>query len=156
MKRILLSLAFALLVLAPALRAEEKSYGAGVTLDETLKISTLLAEPDRYVGKKVRVEGMVTEVCKMAGCWMELEESAEAKIRIKVDDGEIVFPATASGKKAVAEGVVESIPMTREKYVAYMEHEAEETGKKFDPATLGDGPFQILQIRGSGARVQGQ
>lgn len=156
MKRVFPVLALTLLVLAPVLRAEETKYGAGVTLDETLKISSLLADPDRYVGKKVRVEGTVTEVCQMAGCWMELEESAQAKIRIKVDDGVIVFPATAPGKKAVAEGVVESIPMTREKYVAYMEHEAEETGKKFDAAAIGDGPFQILQIRGTGARIHGQ
>ena len=156
MKRAALLLALTLLAIAPVLYAEETNLGAGLTIDETLKISTLLADPNPYVGKKVRVEGKVTEVCQMAGCWMELEESAQARIRIKVDDGVIVFPATAPGKTAVAEGVVESIPMTREKYVAHMEHEAEDRGQKFDAAAIGDGPFQILQIRGTGARIQGQ
>ena len=41
---------------------------------------------------------------------------------------------------AVAEGVVEAIPMTRESYVDWLQHLAEEKGKKFDPATVGEGP----------------
>jgi Domain of unknown function (DUF4920) len=154
MKKILIALALTLLAAVPALRADD--YGAALTLDETLPLPLLLAHPDQYVGKKVRVEGTVTEVCQMKGCWMELQEGPEAKIRVKVDDGVIVFPATATGKKAIAEGVVESVPMTRESYVAWRQHEAEERGVKFDAATVGDGPFQILQLRGLGARISGK
>jgi Domain of unknown function (DUF4920) len=154
MKKIAVVLALALLAAVPTLRADD--LGAALTLDETLPIPLLLAHPDQYVGKKVRVEGTVTEVCQMKGCWMEIEEGPEAKIRIKVEDGVIVFPATATGKKAIAEGVVESVPMTRESYVAWREHEAEDRGVKFDPATVGDGPFRILELRGVGARISGK
>jgi hypothetical protein len=153
MKRAFLFLALTLLAAAPILQAEETSYGAGLTIDETIPISLLLGNPDRYVGQKVRVEGSVTEVCQMKGCWLEIEESPTAKIRVKVDDGVIVFPASAKGKPAIAEGVLEAIPMTRESYVAWRQHEAEERGQAFDAATVGDGPFQILQLRGTGARI---
>lgn len=154
MKRIFLILSLSLLVSASLLRADAKNYGAGVTLAETTSMARIVADPDAYVGKKVRIEGRVAEVCPMKGCWMELsEEKAGSSLRVKVDDGVIVFPVTAKGRLAVAEGVVEAIPMTRERYVEWLEHLAEERGQKLDPATVGKGPFRILQIRGTGARI---
>lgn len=139
-------------VLVPAMRAEE--YGKGVTVAEATPISKILADPDAYVGKKVRIEGKVLDVCPMAGCWMELaDEGGKEKLKVKVDDGVIVFPMTAKGKLAVAEGTLEAIPMTREKYVEWLKHLAEEKGETFDVATVGDGPFRILQLKGTGARV---
>jgi len=48
----------------------------------------------------------------MMGCWMALapaEASAGPAILIKVDDGVIVFPTSARGKRATAQGVVERI-----------------------------------------------
>ncbi len=154
MKRISLSLSLLLLAFAPLLRADAKSYGAGVTLAETTSVARILADPDAYVGKKVRIEGKVADVCPMKGCWMELSEKAGgSSLRVKVDDGVIVFPVTSKGKLAVAEGIVEAIPMTRERYVAWLEHLAEERGQKLDAATVGKGPFRILQLRGTGARI---
>jgi hypothetical protein len=156
MKRLSLALSLLLLAFAPLLGKDAKSYGAGVTLAETTSVTKILADPDAYVGKKVRIEGEVAEVCPMKGCWMELTETkGGSSLRVKVDDGVIVFPVTARGKLAVAEGVVEAIPMTREQYVAWQAHLAEERGQKFDAATVGSGPFRILQLRGTGARIGG-
>ncbi len=132
------------------------TYGSGVTLPEATPIEKILADPDSYVGKRVRIEGQVMDICPMKGCWMELaeEKGGAASIRVKVDDDVIVFPATAKGKIAAAEGTVEAIPMTREQYVGWLEHLAEERGQKFDAAGVGEGPFRILQIRGEGARIE--
>lgn len=155
MKKIALLLSLCLL--APALRADAKSYGAGVKLAETTSVARILADPDAYVGKKVRIEGRVADVCPMKGCWMELAEGKDghsvSKLRVKVEDGLIVFPVTAKGKLAVAEGVVEALPMTRDQYVAWLSHLAEERGEKLDPKTVGNGPFRVLQIQGTGARI---
>lgn len=140
------------LAVAPAAQAEPQSYGAGVQVAEATPVAKILADPDAYVGKKVRVEGKVTDVCPMAGCWMEIDEAGQM-IKVKVDDGVIVFPKTAKGQPAVAEGVVEAIPMTREQYVDWLTHLSHETGKPFDPETIGDGPFRVLQIKGTGARI---
>jgi hypothetical protein len=157
-RKISILLSLGLLAFAPLLRADAKSYGAGVKLAETTSVVRILADPDAYVGKKVRIEGRVADVCPMKGCWMELTEGQEghgaSKLRVKVEDGLIVFPVTAKGKLAVAEGVVEAIPMTKEKYVAWLSHLAEERGEKFDAASVGNGPFRILQIQGTGARIE--
>lgn len=103
----LLSLATALALAwaAPAAAAETK-YGAGVGGAPLVKISELLAQPDRYQGKVVRVEGLVTDVCAKRGCWMQLASDKEFQVlQIKVDDGVMVFPLSARGKMASAEGV---------------------------------------------------
>lgn len=152
MRRALTTLA--LLALLAPLAAGAETYGGGVTLAETTSIGKILAEPDAWVGKHVRVEGEITDVCPMKGCWMEISEPEGDRIRIKVADGVMVFPVEGKGKRAVAEGVVEAIPMNREQYVGYLGHLAEEKGEKFDPATVtGEGPFKILQLRGLGAQI---
>jgi hypothetical protein len=144
----------AALALASVAGAEPQSYGAGVQTAEVTSVAKILADPDAYVGKKVRIEGKVTDVCPMAGCWMEVDDAGKT-IKVKVDDGVIVFPTAAKGQPAVAEGVVEAIPMTREKYVGWLAHLAEEKGEKLDPSTVGVGPFRILPIKGTGARIGG-
>jgi Domain of unknown function (DUF4920) len=155
MRKPILFLAVATAVaLIPYVQAGGKTYGAGVKTAETTSMAKILADPDAWVGKKVRIEGKVVDVCPMKGCWMELEDAnGGAKMKVKVDDGVIVFPVDAKGKLAVAEGIVESIPMTRERYVAWLEHLAEEKGQPFDPATVGDGPYRIFQIKGAGAEI---
>lgn len=146
-----------LLGLAAGAKAGEVSYGGGVNLDVSTPVAKILAAPDSYVGKKVRIEGEVVEVCQMKGCWMELQEGdGGSALRVKVDDGVMVFPASAKGKMATAEGVVEAIPMNREEYVGWLRHLAEEKGEAFDPAQAGQGPYRILQLRGTGARIAGQ
>lgn len=155
MRRVLTALA--LLALLAPLAAVAETYGGGVTLAETTSIGKILAEPDAWVGKHVRVEGEITDVCPMKGCWMEIAERDGGRIRIKVDDGVMVFPVEGKGKHAVAEGVVEAIPMSREQYLGWLGHLAEEKGETFDPATVtGEGPFKILQLRGLGAKIEAQ
>jgi hypothetical protein len=156
MRKHILFLAVATAIaLVPLVQAGGKTYGAGVKAAETTSMAKIMADPDAWVGKKVRIEGKVVDVCPMKGCWMELEEgTGGAKMKVKVDDGVIVFPVDAKGKLAVAEGTVESIPMTRERYVAWLEHLAEEKGEKLDPSTVGEGPYRIFQLKGEGAEIK--
>jgi len=130
-------------------------FGKGVSGPEVVKISQLLAKPEAYLGKTVRVEGLVTDVCLKRGCWMNVAGDKEFEsIRIKVDDGVIVFPPEAKGKRAVAEGVFAKIELTREEALAQAQHHAEEQGQKFDPATAKDLPTVVYQIQGTGAVIR--
>lgn len=131
-----------------------KSFGAAVTVQESVSIARLLADPKAYEGKTVRVEGSVHDVCPKAGCWMDLT-SAEGTIKIKVDDGVIVFPVTAKGHAAVAQGKVEVKELSREDYSRWVEHLAEEKGQPFDPKSVGEGPYRLVQIKATGAEIQG-
>lgn len=155
--RIRLLSSLLLLAATPALAdtCEKTSYGAGVTLTEPTAIAAILDQPAAYAGKEVRVEGEVHAVCEMAGCWMEIQAAGGGgTVKVKVKDGDIVFPLAARGKQAVAQGKVEDLEMSRAKYVNYRQHAAKETGEKFDEASLsGDGPFHVYQIAGTGAEI---
>ena len=107
-KLVLLAMVAAVLGGALAGADEGTTYGKGVTLDKAVAIPELLARPEEYVGKKVRVEGVVSAVCAKRGCWMMVTDPESGKgVRIKVEDGVIVFPMEAMGHKAAAEGVFE-------------------------------------------------
>jgi hypothetical protein len=129
----------------------ETRLGDPLTLREPSPVKQVLADADKLVGETVQVRGKVTEVCQMMGCWMALVDSGFS-IRIKVNDGDIVFPKESVGKLATAEGKLEKLTLTREQAVARAKHEAEEQGRKFDPSAIKSGAV-IYQIKGSGAVI---
>ncbi len=144
----------ALLLGLAAWAGEAKVYGSGLKGAEVVSLAKLVADPMAFDGKVVRVEGKVLEVCPKKGCWMQLG-GTDGEVRVKVEDDVIVFPKTAKGQQAVAEGKVKVIPMERAQYSQWLEHQAEERGEKFDPASIGDGPYRIVQIEATGAEISG-
>lgn len=145
------------LCLAGVARAEVCAgtiYGEGVQLAETTPAAAILDHPEQFAGKPVRIEGTVVEVCQKMGCWMAISAGEEGReLRVKVEDGVIVFPASARGKRAVAEGAVETSELSREEWIARLEHQAEEQKRPFDAAAVGDGPFRHTRVLGTGAVV---
>lgn len=157
MKRLLLPLLALALLAAPAVSTPawaDTSYGEGLTGQDTTKISTLLASPDDYVGKVVRVEGLVTEVCAKRGCWVAIASDQEFQtLRFKVKDGVIVFTPDVKGKKGIFEGVLARYELTMEQSIERARHHAEEQGLEFDPSTI-TGPEIYYQLEGTGAVVR--
>ena len=97
----------AVMAFAVGLRAETK-FGAGVKLTKATPISELYASPEKFVGKTVRVDGVVTEVCTDMGCWLAIgaTNNPDQAVRFQAEhDGKIVFPLSLKGQKASAEGV---------------------------------------------------
>jgi len=129
-------------------------FGEGVRLTETTPAAAILERPEQFAGQTVRIEGTVVEVCQKMGCWVAISAGEEGQeLRVKVEDGVIVFPVSARGKRAVAEGAVETSELTREEWIARLEHQAEEQNRPYDPAAVGDGPFQHTRVMGTGAVI---
>lgn len=136
---------------AAAMAWADTKLGEALTLKDPVSINEVLQTPAPHVGKLIQVKGKVTEVCQQAGCWMALADPGSGKIlRIKVNDGDIVFPKTAVGKMALAEGTLKKIDLTHEQAIAQAKHEAEEQGRKFNPKSVKGGQT-IYQIQGKGA-----
>jgi hypothetical protein len=92
--------------------AGDTKVGAGVTLTEAIPIKTVVSKPTDFVGKTLRVDGVATAVCAHMGCWMAVAATDDPDgptVRLKVDDGVIVFPVTAKGKQVSAQGVFEVV-----------------------------------------------
>lgn len=156
MKMSVRSILFALLFLTLATTSvSAKSFGSGLSLQKTTLLSEVLSNPAPYVGKRVQLKGMIVDVCQSRGCWIYLAGDKQfEKIRVKVTDGEIVFPMEARGRTATVEGIVQKFELSRDDIIAKEKHYAEEQGRKFDPNSIKSGET-IYQLRGLGAEVEG-
>jgi hypothetical protein len=165
-----ITIALGFLAALPAAAGDDVTeYGDGVTMDAAVPVETLLASPDDYLGKTVRVDGVITGVCKKRGCWMQVTNPDTGNgVRIKVEDGVIVFPYTAMGKKASAEGIFDAITLSPEQvearaaqHAAEHKHAEGESCEKGDPKKDGSGAGcdapvhdnRIFMIRGTGAVI---
>jgi len=154
MKKIVFLSLILVLLCVGQVAAKSRTYGKGIQLTEVTKISTILDNPESYEGKRVKVAGMVVGVCASRGCWIYLtSDRPYEKIQVKVTDGEIVFPMSASGHQAQVEGVVDVMNLTLEQMTNYERHLAEERGEAFDPATV-KGPGKLVRIIGLGAEIE--
>lgn len=108
MTRHAITLVLVAIVFGAAAQAAETKYGAGVSIATATPIKELYASPEKFVGKTLRVDGIVTAVCTEMGCWLALGavDNPDQAVRFQADhDGKIVFPITLKGKQASAEGV---------------------------------------------------
>ena len=134
-------------------QTDNGKYGSEISVEEKTNISDILNSPEDYLDQKVLVEGEVLDVCQKMGCWMELKSDVEGeKIKVKVKDGDIIFPVEAKGQTALVEGTVYKIELTQEEAAEYLEHVAEEQNQEFDSSTI-TGPMTIYQIKGLGAEI---
>jgi len=127
------------------------AYGDELTATETLAIADVLARGEELEGKRVRVEGLVTDVCATRGCWFQMAGEGEGEqITFKVVDGVMVFPMSMKGKYAVAEGTVQILRPDLEASRKMMAHRAKDSGKEFDPESITE-PLTIVRLAGIGA-----
>jgi hypothetical protein len=121
---------------------------------EELRVAALLKEPEQYVGQRIRIVGLVEDVCPMKGCWVEIVETQGSEsIRFKVEDDVVVFPATARGQEIVAEGVLTARDLDVAGARRWLGHLAEERGEEFDPESVTE-PLRLFEIQGEGAALR--
>ena len=153
MRNRVFALCAALVVASLVVSAAETGtkYGTGVTVEKATAIGDLLKTPDQFAGKSVRVDGTIAAVCEEMGCWIQIEDPAtKAAIRCKVEDGVIVFPVAAKGKKASAQGTLEKIGDDPE-MAKHMDEQKKDPAKAAEPHGTPKGA--VYQLRTTGALV---
>jgi hypothetical protein len=76
----------------------------------TVGVQELIKNREKLDGKKVVLEGMVTDICKHRGCWAmvhDLDSDAQGQVRVKQDDNQSNFKAFLpehQGKTVVVTG----------------------------------------------------
>ncbi len=142
-----------LFLLSSSLFAKQQ-FGSEVDMSKLVKISELLAHPDDYLGKMVTVSGMIVGVCKKRGCWMKFASDKQYQtLRIKVQDGKMVFPVSLRGHKGYATGIFKKIILPVKHAQKYLAHMAKEAGKEFDPTSVTK-PYTLYQLVPTGVVVE--
>ena len=132
------------------------SYGQTVSKTNQLSINELISSADKYLGKNVVVNAQIDDVCPMRGCWINIKEAnSDLHIRVKVTDGEIVFPLTSKGKYADVQGKFSKLEFTEEQARQWKIHLAEEKGIHLDSKDIIINPSDLVEYRiiGEGANI---
>lgn len=137
-----------------ALAFASQTFGTGANTSDVSKISDILATPDSFMDKDVTIKGTIVKVCKKRGCWMELASDKRFQsFRIKVRDGDMVFPMTAMGKTAFATGKIQAFPLSLERTKSYLAYQAQEMNEDFDPASVTE-PITVYQLAPHGVTIE--
>lgn len=96
------------LPLAAFAQSEVVKRGAAIGKSPLVELGRALREVSAFVDRTVTVEGRVSRVCQMKGCWMELVPAgADRGIRITFKDYAFFVPTDSSGARARLEGKFE-------------------------------------------------
>jgi len=131
-------------------------YGNKMKLaaDKTACIKDVLAGPEEYNGKFIRICGQVESVCAAKGCWMRLaypgsKDTLFVKFTCPVS-GRLI-PMEAVGHQAVVEGTLTVGEITE----AEARHYAEDAGKSPEEIAKIVGPQKELWMASPAAMVRG-
>ena len=119
-------------------------------------VDELLLSASESLGKKLLVDGIITEVCPMRGCWLQIKDyNSDSIIRIKVTDGEIVFPLSAKGKNVIAEGIFTKLELSEKQAKNWKHHLALEKGIELDTSSiiLSASDFYEYRLNSNSAKI---
>ena len=131
-------------------------YGITISMVDNEEISTLLKMPNKYLDKDILISGIITEVCPMRGCWINVKDvNTNAHIRVKVTDGQIVFPLSSKGKYIDVQGQFTKLNFTEEQAINWKIHLAEEQGVHLNYEDIEITPNDLIEYRinGTGANI---
>lgn len=80
-------------------------YGESISDQDAIAASKVLSSPDEYLGKTVKVEGEVSEVCKSMGCWLTFQHEGQ-ELTVNMKDHAFSVDKGSKGYWCEAEGEV--------------------------------------------------
>ena len=123
-------------------------YGAKINLIDSQRIKTMIDNADQYLNTDVLISGLILEVCPMRGCWINVKDNnSESNIRVKVTDGEIVFPLSSKGKQVDVEGTFVKLEFSDEQAKMWKIHLAEEQGLELSEEDVIINPSDLIEYR---------
>jgi putative transposon-encoded protein len=123
--------------------------GEPIGNSKKVSLAKIMANPQKYAGKKVIVEGVIVRSCKTEGCWLELAPSKEAKsVRVKMKDHAFFIPLNSAGAFARVEGILNVKTLSKEE----VRHMIEDDGAKFDKINP-DGTVTEISFEATGVEL---
>ncbi len=124
--------------------AAKQAYGKPFTVSTpATPIAEVLANPEKFEGKTVKLSGTVSQVCQAKGCWFEVAPTAGGRgARIKSVDYSIFVPKDCAGRTAVVEGTFKSTTLSE----AQAKHLADDAAKAGGKAADVKGPVKEFQV----------
>jgi hypothetical protein len=122
-------------------------YGAELNAElNEVTFADLIAKPDEYNGKVIKISGNITDVCQSAGCWMILSDGTST-MRVSTLH-KFFLPKDATGK-AISEGKFKVTEETEE-HARMMNEESRNPTMKTEDIK---GPQKVFLIQATGIKI---
>ena len=134
----------------------EGHYGLNFSKIDKSSIQDLISNEKQYLDRDVFLSGEIIEVCPMRGCWIKLnDKSTTQNLRVKVTDGEIVFPLSSKGMQADVQGKFIKLDFTEDQARQWKVHLAKEKGIDISPSDVALTSSDLFEYRviGKGAKI---
>jgi uncharacterized membrane protein YcgQ (UPF0703/DUF1980 family) len=124
--------------------ATAQKFGDKVTLEKSVSLTEIYANPDQYKNKEIRVEGTIKEVCQHKGCWLKLTDGTK-ELTIRFKDYGFFVPKDAATSTVIVQGIFTIEPDMH----IEQESEAQAEGKEHaemqeeDEKTMKSAPFSF-------------
>jgi hypothetical protein len=83
-----------------------RRFGEAIAADaQRAQLGEIVAAPDRFTGRAVRVEGTVSAVCQHMGCWMEIRDAA-TQAHVRMHGHSFFVPRDVNGRRAAVQATV--------------------------------------------------
>ena len=113
------------------------AYGNALSDAPIYSVEDILSSPRNNIGNSILINGVISEVCPMRGCWIQVKDNnSQQSIRVKVTDGDIVFPLSSKGKNIIAEGEFSKLVLSEKQAKSWKAHLAAEKGIEIDTAQV--------------------
>jgi hypothetical protein len=83
----------------------EGHYGKAFRGGQRADVTDIKASPRAYAGKRVRLRGTVTDVCKNSGCWLVVSDG-DSQVKVTIANHAFSVPTDIEGSRVIVEGVV--------------------------------------------------
>jgi hypothetical protein len=124
-----------------------RTFGKPLSIKKAVRLQEALQQPAKYQNQKVLLEGKISDVCQMKGCWLMLSDGERA-IRIKFENYSFFVPKDSRGKKVRAEGRLIQETLSEE----MARHYAAEQSTKSDPSEI-KGPQRVVTFEAAGVAI---
>ena len=126
----------------------EGNYGSLIDISKLNSIDELINNAENYLNTEVLISGTILEVCPMRGCWISVQDkNSSTDIRVKVTDGQIVFPLSSKGRKVDVQGIFSKLIFNEQQARQWKVHLAEEKGIQLSLEDVQIEPSDLYEYR---------
>lgn len=123
--------------------------GAPLTKAKKVDLVKVIADPNKFVGRNVLVEGVIVRSCKSEGCWLELAPNKDSKsIRVTMKGHSFFIPLDSAGADVRAQGEFKVKVISAEE----VKEMTEKDGAKFDKINA-DGTVTEVSFEATGVEL---
>jgi hypothetical protein len=133
-------------------------FGAEPKLSDAdvVPAASVLAAPESYDGKYVRLKGVVSSVCVKKGCWLRVTPEGGTKasnvfVKFKDPPEGRLIPMAAVGHEVTVEGTVKNATISQ----AAARHFLQDAGVSQDDIEKVVGPQKQLMVAGPSVQIEG-